>query len=190
MLSTNGAIMSIIELQPITAVIFVTDRDSYRLQPGQETAIMSSAFPNDSFTGKVARMSPMLNETSRQARVEIEIQNPDGRLKPGMFITAQVEYTMKTDAVLVPVSSIVQRNGQSGIFLADKETSKARFIPVKTGITSGDWAEIAEPAGLAGDIVTLGHHLLEDGTGLVLPQAEGEPEAGKPAGKRGPGAKR
>ncbi|MBN1940494.1 MAG: efflux RND transporter periplasmic adaptor subunit [Candidatus Aminicenantes bacterium] len=193
MLSTNGAIMSIIELHPITAVIFVSDRDSYRLEPGQETAILSSAFLDDSFIGKVARMSPMLNETSRQARVEIEIQNPDGRLKPGMFITAQVEYVKKDDAVLVPVGSIVQRNGKSGIFLADKETRKAVFVPIRTGITAGDWAEIVDPLPLTGDVVTLGQHLLEDGTGLILPQVNGEPDikkpAGKPVGKQGPGGK-
>jgi len=190
MLSTNGLIMSIIELQPITAVIFVTDRDSYRLQPGQETVILSSAFPNDSFTGRVARMSPMLNETSRQARVEIEIQNPDGRLKPGMFITAQVEYAKKTDAVLIPVSSIVQRNGQTGIFLVDKENKKAKFVPIKIGITAGEWSEIVDPVDLAGDVVTLGQHLLSDGTGLVLPQINRIPAAKKPAGKQGPGGKR
>jgi RND family efflux transporter MFP subunit len=190
MLTTNSDILSVIELHPITAVIFVTDKDSYRLQPGQETAILSSAFPNESFTGHVARMSPMLNETSRQARVEIEIQNPEGRLKPGMFITAQVEYDKKNDAALVPFSSVVQRNGQSGVFLADEETMKAKFIPVKIGITAGELAEIAEPEGLTGNVVTLGQHLLEDGVGIIIPQANNEPAAKKPAGKQGPGDKR
>lgn len=173
MLTANGAILSIIELEPITAVIFVTDRDSYRLTPGQEAAILSTAFPGESFAGRVARMSPLLNETSRQARVEIEIRNPEGRLKPGMFISAQVEYDRREQATIVPLSSVVERNGQSGVFLADKTEKKAKFVPVKTGIVSGEWAEIVEPAALTGDIVTLGQHLLEDGFGLLLPEAGG-----------------
>ena len=179
MLSTNSAILSIIELHPITAVIFVTDRDSYRLQPGQETAILSSSFPDESFAGRVARMSPLLNETSRQARVEIEIQNPDSRLKPGMFITAQVEYARRAEATLAPLSSIVQRGGRSGVFLADSGTMKVKFVPVKTGIVAGEWAEVVEPSGLSGEVVTLGQHLLEDGVGVIMPQAA----AGVPAGK-------
>lgn len=184
MLSTNSAILSIIELHPITAVIFVTDRDSFRLQPGQETAILSSAFPDEPFAGRVARMSPLLNETSRQARVEIEIQNPDSRLKPGMFITARVEYARRAEATLVPFSSVVQRGGQSGVFLADSGTMKAKFIPVKTGIVSGEWAEVVEPSGLSGEVVTLGQHLLEEGVGIILPQAAVAAAAGKgPAGK-------
>jgi RND family efflux transporter MFP subunit len=187
MLSPNSSILSVIELHPITAVIFVTDRDSYRLQTGQETIISSSAFPEKTFAGRVARMSPLLNETSRQARVEIEIQNPDSVLKPGMFITAQVEYSKRDDATLVPFSAIVQRNGQSGIFLADVENLKARFVPVKTGIVAGEWAEVIEPSPLSGDVVTLGHHLLEDGVGIILPKAAGSPDAPpqKKAGKAG-----
>ena len=185
MLAANGAILSIIELEPITAVIFVTDRDSYRLRPGQTTSILSTAFPGESFTGTVARMSPLLNEASRQARVEIEIRNPDGRLKPGMFITAQVEYDRRERATIVPLSSVVQRNGRSGVFLADTAERKAKFVPVTTGIVSGEWAEIVEPAALAGDVVTLGQHLLEDGFGLILPQANGGVPAQSPAAKSG-----
>ena len=184
MLPANGAILSIIELHPITAVIFVTDRDSYRLQPGQETNILSTAFPDTAFIGRVARMSPLLNETSRQARVEIEIENPNGLLKPGMFITAEIEYDRRAEATIVPLSAVVQRAGAAGVFLADLKTRKAVFVPVRTGIVSGEWAEVVEPAGLTGQVVTLGQHLLEDGVGLILPQANGGgPPAADPAGK-------
>ncbi|MHB8093797.1 MAG: efflux RND transporter periplasmic adaptor subunit [Candidatus Aminicenantales bacterium] len=188
MLSPNSAILSIIELQPITAVIFVTDKDSFRLQTGQETIISSGVFPGKTFMGRVVRMSPLLNETSRQARVEIEIENPEDLLKPGMFITAQVEYAQRAEAILVPQSSVVQRNNQSGIFLADVKNLKARFVPVKTGIVEGDLTEIVEPASLEGNVVTLGHHLLEDGVSILLPQ-EGPAAAGSQEKKTAEGAK-
>lgn len=198
MLSVNTQIISIIELKPITAVVYVTDRDYQSLLPGQETAITSSAFADKTFAGKVIRIAPLLKETSREARVEIEIDNPESLLKPGMFITAQVEYARHAEATIVPINSIVQRNNQSGIFLADLENKKARFIPIKVGIVQGERAEVLEPSPLSGDVVTLGHHLLEDGVNILLPQtragAEGAPEtpakkkpdkpAAKPAGKR------
>ena len=129
-------------------------------------------------------MSPLLNETSRQARVEIEIQNPNGLLKPGMFITAEIEYDRRAEATIVPLSAVVQRAGATGVFLADLKTRKAVFVPVRTGIVSGEWAEVVDPAGLTGRVVTLGQHLLEDGVGLILPQANGGgPPAPDPAGK-------
>jgi RND family efflux transporter MFP subunit len=170
MLSSNTTILSIIELQPIIAVIHVTDKDYFRLEAGQKSIITSSAFPGKDFRGRLARIAPLLQETSRQARVEIEIDNVEALLKPGMFINTQIEYAQREEATIVPYSALVRRSGQQGVFLADIENKKALFTPVKVGIIEGERAEILEPSPMSGYVVTLGHHLLEDGTTIVLPQ--------------------
>ncbi|MBM3285194.1 MAG: efflux RND transporter periplasmic adaptor subunit, partial [Candidatus Aminicenantes bacterium] len=199
MLSPNTPILSIIDLQPITAVIHVTDRDYFRLQAEQKTTITSSAFPGKTFSGRVARIAPLLKETSRQARVEIEIDNPEGLLKPGMFITTEVEFARREETTIVPFSALANRNGRQGIFLADLETKKARFQPVQVGIMEGARVEILEPSSIAGYVVTLGQHLLEDGMSLILPSSETPVSSANsaatskkpPAAKKGkPGGKR
>ncbi len=98
MLSPNTPILSIIELQPITAVIFVTDRDYFRLGTGQPATVTSSAFGGEPFAGRVARIAPLLLESSREARVEIEIQNEKRLLKPGMFINTRIEFARREAA--------------------------------------------------------------------------------------------
>ncbi|HCS47703.1 MAG TPA: efflux RND transporter periplasmic adaptor subunit [Candidatus Aminicenantes bacterium] len=170
MLSPNTPIISIIELQPITAVIYVTDKAYFRLKTEQTASVTSSAFPGDPFSGRVARIAPLLKETTREARVEIEIQNPRGLLRPGLFINTQVEFGRREEATVVPVKALVNRDGRQGIFLADIENKKARFQPVTVGIVEGERAEVLEPRLLSGYVVTLGHHLLEDGTTIILPQ--------------------
>lgn len=180
MLSPNTPILSIIELQPITAVVHVTDRDYFRLQTDQKAIISSSAFPEKTFNGRLVRIAPLLKETSRQARVEIEIENPESLLKPGMFITTQIEFSRREKAIIVPYSALANRNGQQGVFLVDLETKKARFQPVRVGIIEGARAEILEPALTSGYVVTLGQHLLEDGMNLVLP-ADGPVPSGNGA---------
>ncbi len=177
MLSSNTPILSIIELQPITAVIYVTEKDYFRLKPEQPVALTSGAFPGTVFDGRVIRIAPLLKETSREARVEVEVENPGGQLKPGMFINAQIEFARREQATIVPVSSLVMRGGAQGIFLADLETKKARFQPVTLGIVEGERAEILEPAQASGFVVTLGHHLLEDGTSIILPPSAPVPPA-------------
>jgi len=62
------------------------------------------------------------------------------------------------------------------------------FQPATVGIIEGDRAEILEPAALAGYVVTLGHHLLENGTPIILPADA--PGAAAPASKKAPGDKR
>jgi len=189
MLSSNTAILSVIELHPITAVIHVTEKDYFRLKTEQLVVITSSAFAGREFQGRVSRVAPLLKETSREARVEIGVDNADGTLKPGMFVNARIEFANKTGATIVPTSALVNRGALQGLFLADLEAKKAVFQPATVGIVEGDRAEIIEPAQLAGYVVTLGHHLLENGTALILP--ESAPGAGGPAPKKkAPGDKR
>ncbi len=185
LLSVNTPIISVIEIQPITAVIYATDKEYFRIQTGQNVTVSSSAFPGKVFIGKVARVAPLLKETSRQARIEVEVENEEGLLKPGMFVNAQIEFARHDSAKIIPFSSIVMRGSQQGIFLADLENRVAHFTPVKPGIIEGEKAEVVEPADLSGFVVTLGHHLLQDGMTIILPEATAQPGADTPAGKPG-----
>jgi RND family efflux transporter MFP subunit len=180
LLSPNSQIISVIELQPITAVIYATEKEYFRIQPGQEVAVTSSAFPDREFQGTVTRVAPLLQEASRQARVEIDINNEDRTLKPGMFVNAAIEFAHRDKAILVPYSSLVQRDNQSGVFIADTENKKAYFKPVKVGIIEGETAEVLDPADLSGYAVVLGQHLLQDGMSIILPERMSVPASGQP----------
>jgi len=183
LLSVNTPIISIVELQPITAVIYATDKEYFRIQVGQAVAVSSSVFPDKKFHGQVVRVAPLLKETSRQARVEVDIDNEEGQLKPGMFINAEIEFGRRENARIIPFSSLVSRGNTQGVFLADMENKKAIFKPVKIGIIEGERAEVVEPADISGFVVTLGQHLLQDGMGIILPETGPKPEAAKKPGK-------
>jgi RND family efflux transporter MFP subunit len=183
LLSPNSQIISVIELQPITSVIFATEKDYFRIQPGQDAAITSTAFAGREFRGKVSRVAPLLKEESRQARVEIDIDNEDDSLKPGMFVNASIEFARREKAKLVPFSSLVQRGPQTGVFLADIENKRAVFKPVKLGIVQGENAEVLEPADISGYAVVLGQHLLQDGMNIILPERMSSPVSGQPPKK-------
>ncbi len=174
LLSINTPIISIIELQPITCVIYSTDKDYFRIKVGQDVSVSSSVFPDKKFHGKVVRLAPLLKETSRQARVEIDIENEEGLLKPGMFVNAEIEFGRREKAKIVPFSAIVSRGNAQGIFIADMQNKKAIFKPVKVGIIEGERAEILEPSDISGSVVVLGQHLLQDGMGIILPEERGE----------------
>lgn len=172
MLTANAPILSILEINPLLAVIHITDKDYFRIKPGQIALISSDALPDQTATGEIVRIAPLLKETSREARVEIEFANPEGLFKPGMFINVQIEFASHAEATVVPVSSVVKRNDQQGIFLADTENNVAQFIPVTVGISTNELAEIIEPAAIEGQVVTLGQHLLADGSPIILPESD------------------
>jgi RND family efflux transporter MFP subunit len=171
MLQANSPIVSVFDISSLTAVIFVIERDYPKVKIGQEAFVTTDAYPDRPFTGMIVRVAPVLKEESRQARVEIEIPNPDWLLKPGMFTRVQIEFAKHEGVTVVPLTSLARRAGQEGVFRIDMENMKARFVPLKLGIVNGDLAEVVNPS-LSGLVVTLGQHLLEDGSAIILPDEQ------------------
>ena len=192
MLAPNTPIVSILDIHSITAVIHVIERDYSLVTIGKEADVSTDAFPGRVFRGRIARVAPLLKETSRQARVEIEIPNSEGLLKPGMFVRVKIAFEEHSDTVVVPVSALIKREDRQGVFVVDPMEKKARFVPVTPGIVNGDLAEILSPP-LSGLVVTLGKHLLDDGSPVLLAGEkpggsigvrEGEREPEKAVGKK------
>jgi len=189
MLAPNASIVSVLDISTMIAVIHVIERDYSKISTGLEGKVSTDAFPEKTFPARVVRIAPLLKETSRQARVEMEIPNPDNLLRPGMFIRVQIEFASHPDATVIPLNALVKRNGQQGVFVADLQDMKAKFVPVKIGTMNSEWAQILEPA-LSGPVITLGHHLLEEGSDIMLPAAKPGPAAGEGKGQRKSGVMR
>lgn len=169
LLQVNEPIVSVLENNPLTAVVYVIERDYQKIKVAQQSIVTTDAYPGKTFTGSVVRIAPLLKESSRQARVEIEIPNRDQLLKPGMFVRAQIEFARHDNATLIPFTALVRREGKEGIFIADLSNLKARFVPVTTGIINGELVEVIEPK-ISGLVVTMGNHLLEDSSDIILPE--------------------
>lgn len=171
MLAPNTPIVSVLDIGSLTAVIHVIERDYSKVRVGQMAVVTTEAFPNMTFSGKIIRIAPLLKETSRQARVEIEVPNPEGLLKPGMFVRVQIEFNKHDSATVVPLKALTKRSGQQGVFLANTRDMKAHFVSVTLGIMNDKWAEVVTPK-LTGSVVTLGQHLLEEDSAIILPEAK------------------
>ena len=168
--SANTRLLRIVELDPITGVIFVTERDYARLQPGQEILLTTDAYLGETFTGRIERIAPVFREATRQARVELTIANPEQRLKPGMFIRTTVVLARQADAVILPAKALVQRDGRTGVFQVSTDGASVHWREVTTGIRDGDRVEILDED-LSGRVVTLGQQLLDDGSLITIPAA-------------------
>ena len=118
--AANAPLLRIVELNPITAVFFVTERDYSKLSVGQLASLGTDAFPGETFEGSVQRIAPVFSESTRQARVELLVSNPELRLKPGMFVRASVKLARVEDAIIIPVQALTQRNDQQGVFVVDR----------------------------------------------------------------------
>jgi RND family efflux transporter MFP subunit len=182
-LRANDPIVSVLDLSSVICVINVIEQDYFRIREDQQATIMTDVFPGETFVGRIARIAPMLQENSRQARVEIDISNPDELLKPGMFVRVEIRFDNIENATVVPVNALAKRQEQQGIFWADLENMTAHFMPVTVGVTNNEFVQILDPE-LSGSVITMGQYLLEDGASITLPgQQGGDPLQGKSQGR-------
>jgi RND family efflux transporter MFP subunit len=167
LLAPNSPVVSVIGIDTVIVRTTVIERVYGRIEIGQSAEIRVDAFPDEIFTGTVSRIAPMLDEESRVAQMEVEVENSTLMLKPGMFCKVRVMLEEKQSAQVVPAEAIVRRGGEDGVFVVNEEESVASYIQVQLGITTQDKCEILTPK-ISGPVVTIGQHLLEDGSSVVL----------------------
>ncbi len=164
-------------LNPMLGVLYVTEKDYTRLSEGQSALVTSDVYPDRIFPARIAHMAPSLSELSRQSRVEIEINNDEHILKPGMFIRANIRFLTHEDVSAVPISALTIRDGKSGVFWVESgitDPQPVQFIPLETGFVYQDWVEIVQPELSHGYVITVGKHLLnkDNAIKLVLEKAD------------------
>ncbi len=170
MVSANAPLLRIVELNPITAVFFVTERDYALLHLTQSAELTTDAYPGETFNGQIARIAPVFREDTRQARIEVRIDNADRRLKPGMYVRARVVLQSVGEATLVPEQALATRDGGKGVFVVAADGRTVIWQPVKVGIREQGIVQVTA-AGLIGRVVTLGQQLLDDGSTVILADA-------------------
>lgn len=166
--AANTALLMIVDLDPIVGILFVTERDYAYLEPGQSVALTTDAFPGESFTGRIVRIAPVFRTATRQARIEMTIDNPGNRLKPGMFISASVALSRVDDATIVPEQALTRRRDRNGVFVVSEDGGSVVWREVEVGIRDGGRVQV-EGQGLTGRVVSLGQQLVEDGTPITIP---------------------
>ena len=170
--SANTPLLLIVELDPITGVIFVTEKDYGLMAEGQPATLVTDAFPGEEFACTIDRIAPVFRESTRQARVELLALNEDRRLKPGMFIRVSVVLDRVEDATIVPAEALTRRDDSDGVFVLSSDGSSVTWVPVEPGIREGGRLQVIGD-GISGKVVTLGQQLVDDGSAVTVSSGVG-----------------
>ncbi len=175
--AANQPLLLIVKSDPILGVVNVTEKDYAHLRPGQTVSLTTDAYLDAAFFGRIERIAPVFQKTTRQARVEMIIENPGHRLKPGMFMRATVVLRRVLETTIVPEQALTTRDNRHGVFVVSKDGKSVVWRPVKVGIREGDRVQV-EGEGLSGRVVTLGQELLKNGSAVSVPVEKREIETG------------
>lgn len=139
-------LMTVVDIDPIKVEVQVLESEIGYLRQGGLASISFAAFPNEVFTGQIETINPMIDATSRTARVTVLVPNPEGRVLPGMYARVALEARRFADRILVPKSAILERSNRTMLFVyePDGRAGFAKWHYVTTGLENDSLVEIIE----------------------------------------------
>jgi membrane fusion protein (multidrug efflux system) len=179
----NNPIVDVVDITSVRLVANVVEKDLKQLQAGNATIVEVDAFPGEKFSGRIARVSPVLDPATRTAPIEVEVPNPTFRLKPGMYARVGVVTETKKQALVAPANSVVDLGGRRGVFQV--LNGAAVFRAVQVGTEQLDKVEILGGILEGQEVITTGAGALRDGDRVLL-AGQGERGAAR-GGPRGGG---
>ncbi|MBE0605539.1 MAG: efflux RND transporter periplasmic adaptor subunit, partial [Deltaproteobacteria bacterium] len=163
-LAAGAPVFALVRVHPLRLRVAVTERDAASVRVGQTVRVRLEGDPV-AHSGRVARLSPSIQEHNRTLIVEAEVANRDGRLRPGAFARAEIVVEADRTAVMVPVSAVVTFAGLEKVF--GVRDGKAVEKRIRTGRRSGDRVEVVEGVS-AGEPVVVDPGNLVGGTPVTV----------------------
>jgi cobalt-zinc-cadmium efflux system membrane fusion protein len=155
----NSPLMIVADLSEVWLSASVQEKDISQIKPGLEVEAVFAAYPVETFHGKVRSIGDLLDPDTRAIKVRVIIQNPEGRLRPGMF--ASVTFVGFTEpSVVIPASSIVQI-GDSTFVFEQVRPWELQSRQVAIGTQQGDRIVIKRGIAPGASIVVKGGVLLQ-----------------------------
>lgn len=138
--STSSKVVTIVRTNPLRVRIDIPEQAISTVRPGQSVSVSVSTYPDRSFAGRVARVSPNVSAQSRTLTVEAEVDNGQNLLKPGQFATIRVLMAESDPAVLVPARAVRSDGTTARVFVIRDGVASERLVA--TGRQDGDLIEI------------------------------------------------
>jgi len=139
----------------------VYEQDLAFVQLGQEAVVKVASMPDREFRGRVTFVYPTVDEKTRTAKVRLEFENPGYFLKPGMFVSAQIQSELADSAVLVPESAVLRSGAKNTVFVA-LAGGKFEARDVALGVESENgFIQVINGLSAGERVVTSGQFLLD-----------------------------
>jgi membrane fusion protein (multidrug efflux system) len=183
----NTPVATIVQMNPLKLKTAVQEKFAGVIRQGQRVQFRVEAYPNQPFEGKIAYVSPSVDQTTRTFPVEALVDNADRHLKPGFFAKGTIAVKLDENVMAVSDDTVSTLAGVSTVYVI--EQNKARQQVVALGAHQDKLWEITD--GLKGTELLASSNLNQLATGTsvrVGGDAEGAlPAAAEGSGRRGRG---
>jgi membrane fusion protein (multidrug efflux system) len=171
MILQNQDVFRVSGLNPLVAILHVPERQLERMRTGQRAVLHIDALGGTDFYGYIKRISPVVDAATGTVKVTVEVKDPTGRVRPGMFTRVKIIYDVHAGTTLAPKDAIIAEDRESAVFVVQDSTAYRR--KVVTGYTNTTRIEILEGLMPGDTIVTTGKGSLKDSTKVEIVKTTG-----------------
>ncbi len=158
MVEPNTDVMEVVDIRRVWVVADIYEKDLSIVRLGQRVEVVTEAYPNEVFTGRLEYISPVVEKDTRTVKVRSTVDNQDFKLKPEMFATMRIFSEAIQPSIVVPESAVENDGKNEFVFVLATENNGAgdgdahytfRQVLIKTGKRKDGFVEVL--AGLKGD---------------------------------------
>jgi len=183
----NTQVTTIVQLNPLQLRTAVQEKFSNLIRTNLPVQFVVEPFPGQMFNGRIANISPSIDEQTRTFTVEVQVENANRKLKPGFFAKGVILTERDNNVMALPEESVSTLAGVSSVFVIDNGVIRQQSVTL--GTHEGKFFEILD--GLMGNEIVAVSNLnqLVTGTRVSIAEAAGTETSKQPGeepkGRRG-----
>lgn len=158
----QSRLFTIADISQLVVLAGVSELDVVDLQQGDPVSITLDALPNRQLSGRIRRIFPVGDPTTRLVPVEVVLDAQSARLaRPGFLARITFDLATSNNVLLIPASAVLGGEGAEAVFVVENNTAVRRTV--STGLTSQGRIEVLSGLTEGDNVVVLGHNTLRDG---------------------------
>jgi cobalt-zinc-cadmium efflux system membrane fusion protein len=159
MVDQSKEMLTIVDPRVLWVDAEIYEKDVAKVKIGQNVEVAVPAFPPERFRGKISYIGDVVNEETRTITVRTEVNNPDDRLKPGMFADVSIQHGEGRQVLAVPLAAILEDGNEQIVFVREKDGFARRAI--ETGAVNGTHRQVLKGLQAGEEVVVEGNHQLK-----------------------------
>jgi membrane fusion protein (multidrug efflux system) len=157
----NAALFTVMDFTKVRVQATIPEIEVPLIKVGLPVKVMVEELVSAKIEGTITRFSHALDEVTKTMLAEIELPNPDGNLRPGMYANTRITVERKPEALVLPTDAVLFEKGRTSVFIV--ADNKAKRITVKTGFNDNGWVEIVDGVKLGDTVIVIGKQVIADG---------------------------
>lgn len=161
----------LVDTERLEARVLLDPREALDVQPGASATVTVFARGDEVFSGRVLRVSEVVDSRTRRLPVDVEVLDPDGRLRPGLMARVAVTTGPETPGLAVPAAALFERFGREHVYQVENGVARRRAVVVAS--RRDGRAILTSGVSVGQDVIVAGlERVVPDGAVNVVPEAQ------------------